>query len=55
MGQQGAPLILEILKEEEAMMRDEQGRMRDPTNEIKSLQRRKKLIKKNTEKLHRTK
>ena len=49
MGLQEAPLILEIVKEKEVTMRDEEGGMRDPTNEIRSLQKRKKLMRKNTE------
>jgi len=55
MGQRKAPLILEIVKEMEVRMRDEEGGKRDPTNETRSLQGRKKLMSKNTEKLQRTK
>ena len=52
---QEAPLILEIVKEKEVTMREEEGGMRDLTKEIRSLQKRKKLMRKNTEKLQRTK
>jgi len=55
MGQRGVPLILEIVKEEAATMRDEDDGMRDPTKEIRSLQKRRKLIRRNMETLRRTK
>jgi len=55
MGQREAPLILEIVKEEAATMREEDGGMRDPTNEIRSLQKRRKLRRRNMEKLRRRK
>jgi len=55
MGQRDVPLILEIVKEEDVTMRDEEGWMRDQTNEIRSRQRRKKLMRKNPEKLQKTK
>ena len=55
MGQHEVPLMLEVLKEEELMIRDQEGGMRDPTNEIRSLQRREQKMRKNTEKLQRTK
>jgi len=43
------------VKEEAATMREEDGRMRDPTNEIRSLQKRRKLMRRNVEKQKRTK
>jgi len=55
MGQQEAPLILETVKEEAATMKEEVGEMRDPTKEIRSLQRGRKLKRRNMEKLRRTK
>ena len=55
MGLREAPLILEIVEKKEVTMRDEEGKMRDPTNEIRSLQKRKKLMRKDTERLRRTK
>jgi len=55
MGLQEAPLILEILKEKEVMMRGGEGGIRHPTNKINSLEKRKELMRKNTEKLRRTK
>jgi len=55
MGQGEAPLILEIMKEEAATMKEEDGWMRDPTHEIISLQKGRKLIRRNMEKLQRTK
>jgi len=54
MGQREAPLILEIVKEEAAMMKEEDGEMRDPTNIVRNLQRRRKLMRRNMEKLRRT-
>ena len=54
-GQQEAPLILEMVTEEEVTMRDEGGGRKDPTNGLRSLQRRKTLVRKNTEKLKKTK
>jgi len=43
------------VKEEEVMMKDEEGGMGDTTNKIRSLQKRKKLMRKNMKKLQRTK
>jgi len=54
MGLQAAPLTLELVKEKEVTMRDEKGGVRDPTNEVRSLQKRKKLMSKNMEMLRRT-
>jgi len=54
MGQREAPLILEIVKAEAGMMRDEGGGIRHPTNEIRSLPKRRKLMRRNMEKLRRT-
>jgi len=47
--------ILEIVKEKGVTMGDEEGGMRDTTNEMSSLPKRKKLKRKNKEKLRRTK
>ena len=55
MEQREAPQIREIAKEEEVTTRDEEDGKRDPTDKTKSLQIRKKLMRKNTEKLQRTK
>jgi len=52
---QEGPLILEIVQEKEGMMRDEEGGRRDPTKEITSRQKEKKLIRKNRERLQSTK
>ena len=54
-GLQEAPLILEIVKEKELMIRGAEGGIRDPTNKIRILQKRKKLMRKSREKLRRTK
>jgi len=54
-GQREAPLILEIVKEEEVMRKDEEGGMRDSTKKIRSLQKRKKVMRKNMEKIRRKK
>jgi len=55
LGLQVAPLILEILKEKEVRMKEEEGGMRDLTKEIRSLQKRKKQMRKMMEKLQKTK
>jgi len=54
MGLHEAQPIPEIVKGKEVTMRDEPGGTRDLTNEVRSLQKRKKLIRQNTEKLRRT-
>jgi len=55
MGLQEVPLTLEIVKEKEVTIRDEEGGTRHPTNEVRSVQKRKKVMRNNTEKLRRTK
>jgi len=52
---QEAPLILQIVKEKEVEVRDDEGRTRDPPNEIRNRQKRNKLMRKNTESLERKK
>jgi len=54
-GLQEPPLVLWIVKEKEVTMRDEEDRTRDLTNEIRSVQKRKKPMRKNKERLQRMK
>jgi len=55
MGLQEAPLILEILKAKEVTMRAEEGGIIDSTIQIKSLHKRKALMRKNVGKPQRMK
>ena len=55
MGLQEAPRTLEIVMEKEAEMRYKESGTTNPPKAIRNLQKRKKLMRKNTERLQKTK